>query len=143
VNLEKIDCHQTGTNVWTPQSVWLEDYIDLTATVQLRFGASDGSGMPSIVEAAVDDVMILGFPGCIGNDECEEGDYCDDDGDCVPYGDGDFDGDGDIDLMDLARFMGCFGTIEDETCAAANLAGDESIDLTDYAAMAEIVDGPK
>jgi hypothetical protein len=44
---------------WQTQSFLLEDTIDLTASVQLRFIAEDLSP-GSVVEAGVDDVLILG-----------------------------------------------------------------------------------
>jgi hypothetical protein len=52
-----------NTNVsnrsWQQMQFALEDFIDLTSSVQLRFIASD-EGYGSIVEAGVDDVMITG-----------------------------------------------------------------------------------
>ncbi|MBD3335381.1 MAG: hypothetical protein GF355_07675 [Candidatus Eisenbacteria bacterium] len=50
---------QSSHNAWQKMSFALEDYIDLTDQVVLRFTAADeGSG--SLVEAAVDDVMLYG-----------------------------------------------------------------------------------
>ncbi len=45
---------------WTLQSFLLSDYIDMTATVQMRFIASDNGGA-SLVEAGVDNFLLQGF----------------------------------------------------------------------------------
>ncbi len=45
---------------WQLMSFLLDDYIDLTSTVRLRFIASDLDG-GSLVEAGVDEVMLAGF----------------------------------------------------------------------------------
>jgi hypothetical protein len=142
VTLEMVDTDMPGTNNWTPCVFRLEDFITLTESVQLRFGARDGQLVASVVEGAVDEVIILGIAGCVDADDCASGEYCDDAGFCVRYGDGDFDADGDVDLADMAQFQACFLSAGQGLCAPGNLAGDASVDLTDYAALAEILDGP-
>ena len=60
VNLETLDFTQTAPS-WTQRSFDLTDFIAPTSDVRLRFVAADGSGVASLVEAAVDDVAIDGF----------------------------------------------------------------------------------
>ncbi|MEZ6083096.1 MAG: FG-GAP-like repeat-containing protein [Phycisphaerae bacterium] len=58
---------------------------------------------------------------------------------------GDMDSDGDLDLADLHVFAKCFGTTVGELagCACANVDNtDQSIDLDDWAAYANILTGP-
>lgn len=58
-----IDLENTldGINAWVEQEFFLEDYIDLTDQVQVRFVASD-YGMDSLIEAAIDDITIESLP---------------------------------------------------------------------------------
>jgi hypothetical protein len=57
-----VDLENTNTSnrSWLERSFLLEDYVDLTSTVQLRFIAED-AGSGSIVEAAVDDFKLSGY----------------------------------------------------------------------------------
>ncbi|UCC31905.1 MAG: choice-of-anchor J domain-containing protein, partial [Phycisphaerales bacterium] len=57
VNLETLNTNQSA-NTWTPRSFMLEDFITLTGTVRLRFGAADGSSLGNIIEAAIDNVEV-------------------------------------------------------------------------------------
>jgi len=65
-----------NTNVsdrsWSLQSFLLDDYIDMTATVQLRFIAADEPA-GSVVEAGVDEFLLRGFalpdPDSVADDE--------------------------------------------------------------------------
>ena len=59
-----IESTNISNNAWDKQMFFLDDFIDLTADVRLRFTAEDtfyegefGSG-GSIVEAAIDDILI-------------------------------------------------------------------------------------
>lgn len=75
-----VTLEQLGTNVsandWTEMSFDLEDYIALTSTVRLRFGASDGSFAGNIIEAALDDLRITLAPECFTAEDCADGDAC-------------------------------------------------------------------
>ncbi len=58
---------------------------------------------------------------------------------------GDMDSDGDLDLADLHGFLGCFeSNVADSTeCACANLdATNDTVDLDDWAAYANLITGP-
>ncbi len=79
---------------------------------------------------------------CMIADDCDSGEYCDEYNTCQLYGDGDFDEDGDVDLADFAAFQRCFNTTGVLGCSAGNMAGDESIDLTDLAAFVDLLTGP-
>ena len=60
VNWVDLENTSTSERSWHLVSFLLDDYIDLTSTVQIRFIASDeGSG--SVVEAGVDEFMLAGF----------------------------------------------------------------------------------
>ncbi len=50
----------TSDRSWQAMSFLLDDYIELTSTVRLRFIASDEGG-GSVVEAGVDEFMLAGF----------------------------------------------------------------------------------
>ena len=60
VNLETLGTSQSA-NSWTVRTFYLESYINMTATVRLRFGASDGPSLGNIIEAAIDDVVVYGY----------------------------------------------------------------------------------
>jgi hypothetical protein len=57
VNLETLGSSQSA-NSWTERSFALENYISLTATVRVRFGAADGAARGNIIEAAINLVQI-------------------------------------------------------------------------------------
>jgi hypothetical protein len=48
-----------SANTWTLRSFTLEDYIPLTSTMKIRFGASDAAPDGDYVEAAIDLVLVL------------------------------------------------------------------------------------
>lgn len=108
----------TGPQVsggWFAKRFRVEDFVDATSTVRLRFIASDlGSG--SIVEAAVDTVSIETYDctiSCVGD---LNGDLVVDFGDLnillgnfSGSGAGDLNGDGDVDFDDLNSLLGLYG----------------------------------
>jgi len=59
VTLENLGTSQTAYS-WTLRTFQLEDYIPLTSTVRLRFGASDGppASLGNIIESAIDSVHV-------------------------------------------------------------------------------------
>ncbi len=56
-----LESYNANANAWLQREFLLENYINLTSTVQVRFRAEDTGG-GSIVEAAVDAVSILATP---------------------------------------------------------------------------------
>jgi hypothetical protein len=121
VVLEYLD-YWASVNTWTSREVDLEQFIDLTETVRLRIAASDGIREGSIVEAAIDNVLITtDSPG---------------------LGDGDFDNDGDVDVLDFRNFQRCFGQPGTGNCAPADLAEGPLIDTADFAAFVVALTGP-
>jgi hypothetical protein len=135
-------------NTWTPVSFPLHGLIPLTATAQVRFGASDGAfhnneAASNVIEAAVDDVLIEADTICTDDAECGSSGFCDMAGACQAYGEGDFDADGDVDLRDMAPFLCCFGESAMGDCQAANLGGDAWVDSDDWAALVARLSGPQ
>jgi hypothetical protein len=57
---------------------------------------------------------------------------------------GDLDDDGDVDLIDFARFQGCFdpGGGPEAECTCGDLDGDDDIDLSDYGRWEATFEGP-
>jgi murein tripeptide amidase MpaA len=112
-NVETVGPSGEGTNGgWFFHEFALADIAGLTpsGTMQLRFIASDeNSG--SIVEAAIDDIMITVI------DDCD---------DCV----GDLNGDGVIDLSDLGILLAAY-----EVDDGGDLDGDGDTDLADLGAL--------
>ena len=108
---------------WKQRSFLLADVIQPTATMKIRFEASD-TNEASVVEAAIDAFAITETI-------------------CEPvYGNGDFDSDGDVDLEDFASFQGCFGGLALGGCEIGNLAGTETIGLEDFEAFVSLLTGP-
>ncbi len=130
-------------NAWTPRSFALDSLIPLTDTVQLRFAANDGCLKGTVLEVAVDEVIVTAEYGCSGNDDCAPSAYCSAAGACEPYGDGDFDDDGDVDLLDISAFQSCFGSSAGGACAPGNLSGDYMIDLADLTELVGRLEGPR
>ncbi len=77
VNLETLDTNQSA-NTWTERSFSLGNgnYIDLTSTVRVRFGAADGSSTGNIIEAAIDNVKVWAYGGCEQDSDCDDGLFC-------------------------------------------------------------------
>ncbi|MHC4698319.1 MAG: hypothetical protein ACYTFA_16425 [Planctomycetota bacterium] len=113
--------------VWVLETYQLEEFIDLTDAVKLRFAAQaeEGAIPDDTVEAAVDEVVITTPESCSetngdadANCTVDLADYAGW-GDCMtgpdlgPYDAGcavfNFDGNDDIDLKDLAQFVLVFG----------------------------------
>lgn len=115
VNVETVGPAGEGTSGgWMRHEFTVSDHVTPSATVRLRFVASDeGSG--SVVEAAVDDFDISDA-GCDG----------------LP---GDFDGNGILDAVDFAAFPPCVlgpaGGIG-PNCAVFDFDESGGIDLADY-----------
>ncbi len=121
IELERLG-HEVLANSWTYRSFPLEEYINLTGTVQFRFGVCDGARfmMGSIVEGAIDNVEVSGS---------------------ITYGNGDFNDDGDVDFEDFAAFQRCFGNVGTGDCAAANMAGSSIVDDEDWIEFSLKLDG--
>ena len=95
---------------WIYSEFDLSDFpaVAKTATMRIRFVAED-AGSGSVVEAAVDDVVITGLT-------------CTDVGGC---GSADFDGDGDFGTdLDIEAFFACLGGNCCATCGSADFDGD-------------------
>jgi len=141
VTLENLD-NSARHNAWTHVTIPLHEYIPLTASVQIRFAASDRRTVGTVLEGAVDDVEVSGTFDCSGDGICPGATYCNAQGECVAYGNGDFDGDGDVDLADCARFMTCYGQPAGTSCSSGNLTGDLIIEGDDLAALISLLGGP-
>ncbi|UCE59012.1 MAG: M4 family metallopeptidase [Phycisphaerales bacterium] len=117
VLLEMIGPDQRA-NQWTKVSFQLEDFIDLTSTVKLRFAGQDDAASSDAVEVAIDELIITA------------------DDLCLPL-DGDADGNCAVDLLDHARLIDCLTGPESGPypleCTPFNFDADEDIDLTDMA----------
>ena len=92
------------------------DYVEPTATVQVRFTVCD-SDPGSLIEALVDDFSVVhltcGTQPVIG----------------------DLDGDGDVDLSDLATLLANYGMTEEAVYEEGDLDGDGDVDLSDLATL--------
>ena len=83
--------------------------FDPTAVMLVRFSTSDGSSSGSVVEAAVDAVML-------SRPDCEDPDPCP----------GDFDGNGQVDINDVLAVIGAFGSGD-----GGDVDGDGDTDVDD------------
>ncbi len=63
--LEELPGSITNANVWTQVAFNLEEFVELTATLQVRIRTADGTGGGDLIEVAIDDVEILGYMGCL------------------------------------------------------------------------------
>lgn len=99
---------------WTYHEFKVGDYVDTSGTVRVRFVASD-DGLPSIIEAGVDDFLVEEF-------------YCFD-----PNCPGDLDSDNDVDLSDLATLLSHYGEAGGAT--EGDLNGDGVVGLEDLSAL--------
>ncbi|HRX83776.1 MAG TPA: M4 family metallopeptidase, partial [Phycisphaerae bacterium] len=82
VNLETLN-YLTSANTWTDRTFALENFIPLTSTVRLRFGAADGSASGNIIEAALDSLRIITVAQCTTPADCDDGNVCNGAEDCV------------------------------------------------------------
>ena len=97
---------------WIETAFNVADFVNLTSTVRVKFVASDlGDG--SIVEAAIDDVRILGV-SCAA-DTCPA----------------DLTGDGVLDFFDVSAFLSAYNAQD----PAADFTGDGSFDFFDVSAF--------
>ncbi len=102
---------------WALNRIIVSDVIAPTATMRIRFSASDlGSG--SIVEAAIDDFTLSDL-------ECPVIVIC-------PQ---DFNGDGNVDLTDLATLLANFGLGSGASNAQGDADLDGDVDLSDLASL--------
>ncbi|NOX58945.1 MAG: hypothetical protein GXP29_08825 [Planctomycetes bacterium] len=143
VDVEWLD-DSARANAWTPASILLDGFIQPTATMQIRFGASDGvlALLGNILEAAVDQVQVFGLQTCQNNEDCGATEFCSLTGQCLPFGNGDPDGDGDIDLEDYYTCLNCIGG-SGGICSDCNVAGDELVLPEDLVACAQLMSGPE
>ncbi len=119
-----------SNNSWDKQMFFLEDYVDLTSNIRLRFTAEDifydgefGSG-GSIVEAAIDDILIRS----IGSLED------------VLLGDVNFDAQ--IDILDIVMIINfALGIVEPTTTEfySADINADGVIDILDIVNVINII----
>lgn len=117
VNVETIGPTGPQTNGgWYYRSIRVRDLVTPTATVRIRFNASD-LAIDSNIEAAVDDVRVF-TPTCGG-------------GGCT----GDLNGDNSIDIQDLAILLANYGTATGGTAEMGDSDADGDIDLQDLAAL--------
>ena len=142
VELERLD-NSARANAWIAQSILLETHIDLTSNVQIRFGASDGTAslLGNIVEAAVDDVLLVAMDACQDNSDCNSEEYCSGTGQCLPFGNGDVDLDGDVDIVDYRDCLPCIGSVS-AGCLPCNLVGSDPVEVEDLTAISQIMSGP-
>jgi hypothetical protein len=63
--LEEIPGSVTNANRWTHVSFNLEEFVDLTSTMLIRVRAADGPSPNDLVEAAIDDVEVIGYIVCV------------------------------------------------------------------------------
>ena len=125
-----LEATNVSSNSWSRYMFFLEDYIELTPNVYLRFTAEDGfhdgefgSG-GSIVEAAVDDILIRSM-----------GSFDD-----VLLGDVNFDGQ--VDILDVVMIINfALGVVEPTTTElySADLNTDGVIDILDIVNVINII----
>ncbi len=111
-----------SNNSWIQKQFKLSKYLDVIETVQARFIASD-EGEGSLVEAALDDVIILGMVAFNG-----------------VYGD--LNGDGIVSVEDIVLVIDfVLGRIEFNQIQriAADLDGDNDVDIMDIIRMVNII----
>lgn len=122
VNVETVG--PTGPEVeggWFYHEFLVSDFVTPSATVQMRFVASD-LGAASLVEAAVDDFRADEFV-------------------CTPGGcPQDLDGDGQVGLSDLSRLLENFG--QPGGPQDGDITGDGQVGLADLSALLEVFGGP-
>ena len=94
---------------WFEASYAVEDFVSLTDAVRLKFVAED-AGSGSLVEAAIDDLSIVGNGSC-----------------CF----GDTDGDSLVGLGDLLTVLGAFGGSTDAGASGGDVDGDGLVGLAD------------
>jgi len=97
-----------NANVWVRRAWRISDLMTPTATMRLRFVASDYTG--AIVEAGVDDLRVFSYICATGS---------------TP---GDINGDGQVDGSDLGALLGAWGTC---TSCPEDLDGDGRVDGSD------------
>jgi len=110
---------QTPGGGWNVHSFMVGDHVTPTATVKVRFEASDLNN-GSVVEAGIDAFRVVRVA-------CED----------TPCP-GDLDGDLDIDLSDLAQLLSNYGMTTGATYGQGDLDGDGDIDLSDLAALLSV-----
>ena len=53
-----------STNSWSNLVFYIQDYLPLSATMQIRFRVADGTATGDLIEAAIDDISIVGYADC-------------------------------------------------------------------------------
>ena len=100
-----------NANAWVFKSFKISDYVTPTATMKVRWQASDlGSG--SVVEAGVDDFAITGY-------------------DCTAANPADLNGDGTVDAADLSLLLGAWGT----SGPTGDINNDGTVDAADLSLL--------
>ena len=98
-----------GTNGgWTNATIRLTDFVEATSSVRVRFVASDESD-PSLVEAAVDDIVLTSLL-------------------CGASCPADFNGDGELSVLDFVAFQIAFVGGDD----SADFNGDGELSVLDF-----------
>ncbi|MEM1422446.1 MAG: M14 family zinc carboxypeptidase [Planctomycetota bacterium] len=113
---------------WIEVAFRVEDFVALTSSVRVRFSASDFGG-GSVVEAAIDEFVI------VADEECPTPDLCP----------ADFDGDGDVDLGDFGIFGASFGSTPADSNwdPRGDFDNDGDVDLGDFGVFgAQFGNGP-
>jgi len=100
----------TSTTSWVKYSWRLKDFVPLTNQMRVRFRAQD-TDPQSLVEAAVDDVVVVGYS-------------------CTPVIVGDLNGDGTVNGADLALLLGNWGN-----AGVGDLNGDGTVNGADLALL--------
>lgn len=104
---------------WFAASWKVEDFVDLTDAVRVRFVAGD-EGNGSLVEAAIDEFAMRTSGECASPPACP----------------GDVDGDGATDVSDFFELGGAFGTQSGATRTDGDLTGDGAVDVSDFFVLA-------
>lgn len=118
---------------WVQNTFLVSDFVTPTASVRLRFEASDLIN-PSVVEAGVDAVRIVHRA-------------------CIPPLWGDFDGDGDVDSVDYGRLADCWAgplatpsppppATTSECLNAFDIDADDDVDAFDVGTFQTLFTGP-
>jgi murein tripeptide amidase MpaA len=112
--LEDVD---DNANAWVNVAFRVADFVEPTDQMRLRFVARDIDG-PSLVEAAIDDVLVEAI-GC-----------------ACPTG-ADFNGDGDLSILDFVAYQAAWQN--GDPCADLN--GDGDLNILDFVAFQALFQG--
>ena len=126
----EIESTNLSNNSWSKQVLFLDDYVELTSDIRLRFTAEDvyydgdfGSG-GSIVEAAIDEIMIKSVGSSLD----------------ILFGDVNYDGEIDVlDIVLVVNFALNTTTPTTEELYAADINSDGVIDILDVVNIVNII----